>query len=414
MADLSYSEIAEGIGTTTGDTLVDIANVAGDFFCDVYSKFPAAIVGSSLDNPGARFADGLARRICAPRNQLPDQPAPVPPGGQCPEVLYNIIIRTRNTPSDPWSDSSIYQRVGPVRGVFLERASDTAMAVVLKTNGPLGVNAPTDETVAFVSGDTSQLGGAELVSVVRDDGLPDNCGNGFPNYPDDIPPPNLLAKPLPVPVGGPLVEVPVEIVGTKYEIGISIKPEFNINVGGIQVKFDITGAKITIAPTLKLPDVLPPGKDTRPSPPAPVEPGKEPVADPDLKRELDEIKDKLDELEECACDEDPEGPLLSDIIANSSGGVYSLPANTEYVEVQLTVLPSNSRVEFGNGTSQNVIYAGWYSFGTVQGAGDRLPISYEQNVFFAPKGASRFSFTVRKGAIAVCTAYYRDEPEEET
>jgi len=209
-----------------------------------------------------------------------------------------------------------------------------------------------------------------------------------------------------------LVEVPVEIVGTKYEVGISIKPEFNINVGGIQVKFDITGAKITIAPTLKLPDFLPPGTDPRPLPPAPKEPGKEPVDDPNLQNELDKIKDLLDDIKECACDEEPEGPLLSDIIANSSGGVYSLPANTEFVSVILTSLPSSSRVEFGNGASQNVIYAGWYSFGTVQGAGDRLPISYAENVFFAPKGASRFSFTVRKGAIAICTAYYREEEDE--
>lgn len=412
MADLSWQEIAEGIGTQTGDTLVDLANTAADFFCDVYSQFPAAIISSPLDNPGARFADGLARRICAPRNNLPPSPTPSPEGGQCPGVIYRVgyTVEINGTPAP----GEVLLN-GPIGGITSRTIDETYLIViecgVTEGNAPEGYY-PILST-GFKPTFEESYPTASITSIVREDGAPDDCGSGFPNYSPSYPDAPSLGKLVPVPIGDIDVDVPIEITPIKFEVGISIKPEFNINIGGIQFNFDITGAKITIAPTLKLPDVLPPALDPRIPLPAPKEPGKDPVADPDLKRELDEIKKKLDELEECACEEEEgEGALLQDIIGSGTGGVYSLPDRTEFVRLELTVLPRNERVEFGNGTSQDVIFAGWYSFGTSQGAGDRLPVSYQSNCFFAPKGASRFSYTVRKGATAVATAFYRAAPEE--
>lgn len=412
MADLSWQEIAEGIGTQTGDTLVDLANTAADFFCDVYSQFPAAIVSSPLDNPGARFVDGLARRICSPRNNLPPSPSPSPEGGQCPGILYRVgtTVDINGTPS---VGETLLN--GPIGGISSRNLNDRYQIVVecgiTELFAPEGFLTILDTGTKEVFEESYPT--AAITSIVREDGFPDDCGNGFPNYPPAVPTQPSLGKLVPIPIGDIDVEVPIEITPVKFEVGISIKPEFNINIGGIQFNFDITGAKITIAPTLKLPDILPPALDPRIPLPAPKEPGKDPVADPDLKRELDDIKKKLDELEECACEEEEgEGALLQDIIGSGTGGVYSLPDRTEFVRLELTVLPRNERVEFGNGTSQDVIFAGWYSFGTSQGAGDRLPVSYQSNCFFAPKGASRFSYTVRKGATAVATAFYRAAPEE--
>lgn len=412
MADLSWAEIAEGIGTSTGDTLVDLANVAADFFCDVYSQFPAAIISSPLDNPGARFADGLARRICAPRDKLPPDAEPAPEGGQCPGILYRVgfTIDINGTPS-----TGEVLLNGPIGGISSRNLNDRFQVViecgVTEGNAPEGfypiLDAGSKETFE------ESYPTAQITSINREDGLADDCGTGFPNYPPSVPTVPSLGRLVPVPIGGKPVDVNVEITPIKFEVGVSIKPEFNINIGGLQFNFDITGAKITIAPTLKLPDILPPALDPRDPPPPALEPGKEPVADPDLKRELDAIKDKLDEIEECACEEDEgEGALLTDVLGSGSGGVYTLPPRCEFVKLELTVLPSNERIEFGNGTSQNVIYAGWYSFGTSEGDGDRLPVSYEENCFFAPKGATRFAYTVRKGASAIATAFYRAEPEE--
>lgn len=413
MADLSWQEIAEGIGTQTGDTLVDLANTAADFFCDVYSQFPAAIVSSPLDNPGARFVDGLSRRICAPRNKLPDDAQPRPEGGQCPGIEYDVdtTVDIAGTPS-----TGTTRLNGPIGGISSRNDNDRFQIVV--ECGVTELFAPNGYLVILDTGTKETFEEsyptAAITDIRRVDGSPDNCGNGFPQYDQGLPSVPDLVKRLPIPVGNSPVDVDVEIVPVKFEVGINIKPEININIGGLNVKFDITGAKITIAPTLKLPDILPPQLDPRPLPPAPVEPGKDPVDDPNLQRELDDIKKKLDELEECACEEPPEeGALLQDIIGSGTGGIFSLPERTEFVRLELTVLPSNERIEFGNGTAQNVIFAGWYSFGTSQGDGDRMPVSYASNCFFAPKGASRFSYTVRKGATAVATAFYRAEPPEE-
>lgn len=413
MADLSWQEIAEGIGTQTGDTLVDLANTAADFFCDVYSQFPAAIVSSPLDNPGARLVDGLARRICAPRNNLPPDAQPAPEGGQCPGIVYRVgfSIEISGTPS-----TGEVLLNGPIGGISSRNLNDRYQVVI--ECGVTELYAPEGFFTILDTGDKPTFEAsyptAQITSINREDGFADDCGTGFPNYPPSVPDSPSLGKLVPVPIGGPLVEVPIEITPVKFEVGLSIKPEFNINIGGIQFNFDITGAKITIAPTLKLPDILPPALDPRIPLPAPKEPGNDPVDSPDLQKQLDEIKKKLDEIEECACDEDEgEGALLQDIIGSGTGGTFTIPERTEFVRLELTVLPRNERVEFGNGTAQNVIFAGWYSFGTSQGDGDRNPVSYENNCFFAPKGASRFSYTVRKGASAVATAFYRAEPPEE-
>lgn len=411
MADLSWAEIAEGIGTATGDTLVDLANVAADFFCDVYSQFPSAVISSPLDNPGARFADGLARRICAPRDKLPPDAEPAPEGGQCPGVIYRVgySVEIGGSPS-----TGEVLLPGPIGGIS-SRSQDPFNLVVIECGVDPGISPEgyyailsTADKPSFDAG----LESAQITSIVREDGLADDCGTGYPNYPQGLPTLPDVKAPRTVPVGGVPVDVNVEITPIKFEVGVSIKPEFNINIGGIQFNFDITGAKITIAPTLKLPDILPPQLDPRDPPPPALEPGKEPVADPDLRRELDAIKDKLDEIEECACDEDEDQPLLTDVLGSGSGGTYTIPERTEFVSLELTTLPSNERIEFGNGTSQNVIFAGWCSFGTSQGDGERVPVSYENNAFFAPLGATRFSYTVRKGASAIATAYYRAEPEE--
>jgi len=316
VADLSWAEIAEGIGTTTGDTLIDVANIAADFFCDVYSQFPASIVSSPLDNPGARFVDGLARRMCAPRDKLPPDAEPAPEGGQCPGVIYRVgfSIEISGTPS-----TGEVLLNGPIGGITSREIDGQYIAAIecgiTETFAPEGFYAIL--STGFKPAFEDSYPTAAITSIVREDGFADDCGNGFPNYPPSLPTQPSLGRLVPVPTGGVPVDVNVEVTPIKFEVGVSIKPEFNINVGGIQVNFDITGAKITIAPTLKLPDILPPQLDPRDPPPPALEPGKEPVADPDLKRELDAIKDKLDEIEECACEEDEgEGALLTDVLGS--------------------------------------------------------------------------------------------------
>ena len=409
MADIGYPELAEGIGVQTGDTLVDLANTAADFLCDAYATAADAIIGGPLDNPGARFADGLARRICAPRNKLPPNP-PAPPftGGQCPvdylvtsaaQVNGSLVSQTTFTVRGP---------VGPIYTLSQSGSPDFKVTGFYSrdSNGGLVRNDKrSQEAQSFAEQGVTTV----ILNVVRSDSQPDNCGNPGPTYTGKIPTIPSLRDTRPWPIPGVNIPVDIEITPVKFEPGINIKPEFNINVGGVQVKFDITGAKINIGPQFNFPPQLPPGQDPRVPAPTP-----EPIKDvqtgvDEANEKLDEILDELVDVKECACSE--EKPLLTQLLGSGTGDAYVLPDNCKFVKVQLDNISPNAKVEFGNNTSPDVYYAGWCCFSTQAGNDERKPLSWQTSSVEAPSKATGFSFTVRKGYTATCVAYY-EQPDE--
>lgn len=417
MADISLAEMNESLGSA-GDFLVDAANAARRSLCRAYKKYPGAIVGSRFDNPVTQAYDGLARRLCEPIDELPEDASEPVPGGQCLGRLYSIVYRYRNTPSDSWIVASPVQRNGAVGGLTLKRTSDTAMQITLFHSVGAGGSGGTEEALGFVSGETGTIGSAEIVSITPVDGLPDECGDTPPTYPINPADAGDIVKPEPLPSGGRTVNVPVTINPVKVDVGVQIKPEFNINVGGVQVNLNITGAKISITPTFNFNPVLPPALDPRPDPPPPVAPPQDPDQEGgETGESLDEILDELEEIKEiaqatreCACEEDPETNLVPDLLGSGNSGCFNLPARVKLVRLSINTQPTNARFENGM-SAPNVLYAGWSWFEYLNGLSVRTPIDSAEKTFLveSENEAQRFCFTCRVGFSATVTAYVEQE-----
>ena len=414
MADISLAEMNEAAISGAGDFLVDAANAARRGVCRAFKKAPAAFVGGPLDNPVAQAWDGLARRLCDPINETPDDASDPVPGGQCKDVLYSVEWRSRNQPSDPWSSPTTISRYGPIGGIYLDRVSDTAMAITLKSGGSSLPTSPTEEVLGFVSGGSGTQGSAEILGVSRLDGQPDNCGDVPPNYPQQPLQPSDLDYDDTLQAGGKPTRVPISIKPVEVAVGIQIKPEFNINVGGIQVSLDITGAKINISPTFNYGVTLAPKFDLRDPRPAPVFPTPSPEqGQKDILDGLDGVKDKLDEVgedvndaKECACDEPPSESLVPDLLGSGNSGDFLLPEGTKFVRLSISTQPANPRKQAGN-SGPDVLYAGWAWYKYLNGTATREPIDAADKAFLVPEkqDPARFAFTCYTGFTAVATAY---------
>lgn len=138
------------------------------------------------------------RRLC--NQEPPEQPSvePEPPpftGGQCPVlyiVNYSVTYDTRSIPppniiTDTFQITFVY---GTIKGIRIERGSSLEQVFIIGG----GSTNPSDtvEYGAFAVGTGGEgIISASIVSVARQDGLPDNCGDppsgGLPPYipPDD-------------------------------------------------------------------------------------------------------------------------------------------------------------------------------------------------------------------------------------
>lgn len=414
MADISLEEMNANALGDTGDFLTKMANAARRGVCRAFKKAPAAFVGGPLDNPVAQAWDGLARRLCDPINETPDDASDPIPGGYCTDVLYSFKYRSRNTPSDPWTESGTLTRYGPIRGLYLDRVSDTAMAITLSSNGSTLPGTPTQEQLGFVSGEGANTGSAELLDVQRVDGQPDNCGDIPPNYPQQPLQPEDLDYDDTLIAGGKPVKVPVSIKPVEVAVGIQIKPEFNIAIGGANISLDITGAKINISPTFNYGVTLAPKFDLRDPRPQPVFPTPSPDQDrKDNQDALKGIKDKLDEVGEdvedakqCACDEPPTESLVPDLLGSGNSGDFLLPERTKFVRLSISAQPANPRRQNGV-NAPDVLYAGWAWYKYLNGCATREPIDAADKAYLVPddQEPARFAFTCQTGFTAVATAY---------
>jgi len=196
------------------------------------------------------------------------------------------------------------------------------------------------------------------------------------------------------------VVVPVILVKPTFAPQFDI--DVQVKVGPINITFQIDGINIDFSPDPDYP-VLPPATPLPPLPPATPRPNPFPRPSP-LPDRWDEVIDLLEDIKECSCE--PAGSIQSQILSSGNGATVAIPSNARFIRVELTQIPDNAKVEFGNNNSPNVYYAGWYAFGFAgSDGGDRNPIHYQQQGFPVPKDAARFTYTVRVGFSATITAF---------
>lgn len=399
MADFSHSELASDLTTNTRDTLRNVANTAANVLCGIYEQYPTGILPSVGSTPISNIATSLLDNLCAPRNLLP--PANTVPftGGQCACVSYNISynVVVNGVPSGP-NSATLEGPISTYRDV--DTSSGTALAVfgfiagTPQCNGPRKVGA-----IGNVNPRTSSL---TVISVTRVDGNPDNCGSPPARPIQDYPPPNSYTVNAPVTIGGNTVNAPVTIIPTVFApVGI-FRPEFNVDVGGINVNFNLGGVDFTLKPELNvsvnLPGNYPPG--AKPPAIAPRDPVSETC-------DLTEVIDLLEDVKECACP--PQFNNLTTSYGAAVGRAISLPNLTQSVVLTISTLNTSVRSQVGEGNAPDVWFLGWYAFGGSDGLGERIPISYLENEFLAPENAKEFAYSLNFQSQAALTVRYKQK-----
>lgn len=395
MPDFTFPELNSDQGTQTADTLRNAANAAAEAVCNLYENYPSGVIPSFGDPTGVgAFTDGLLNRLCAPRGKVPTPPAKPFNGGQCACVNYSVKATTTGFGLPDLNLELV--RPGPISGIRKQKnpnGNDTAYGFDFGSDGCQSGFA------AFIS---SQLDGTvTITSVTRVDALPDTCGDPPVQYPVVTIPPNVFAPNITVGLPGGAVSIPVTIIPTLIRPELEFRPEFNIDVGGINANINLGGIDLSIDPTFDTPITLPPG-DSRPSPPTPTT-SKEPRP---AQCNLDEVIKLLEDIKECACGEEKELKSLS--YPPARGRSILLPPDTQYVVIS-AIAGDGVKFQVAEGNAPDVYYLGWFSFGNGAGAGEKLALNFLQCGIKAPEGATSFTCSLNFGSVASLTVYYLEE-----
>jgi len=336
--------------------------------------------------------------------------------GRCPGVLYRVrftIVEPNNFPSDQ-TNVTITNIVGPITGIYTSYTDIGAFGGSFN----VWIKAPNETAQAFSPGlvrfGPSSSSDPELnrfitnVSVTRMDNGTDTCGNPIPGPPtvptnDQI---RFQVPPFNISLGG--VTIPIRVSG-------EFRPAVNIPAfGGIHIPVNLTFAPNVLVPVttnipvyLGLPSLEPNFAISLPSFDIDnqiVIPGSAACECLTEEQIREWVADELDNKFR------PRRPFTRTFTnyAAANSRIISLPPFSEWVEIDLVDVPVNAKRQPGL-NAQDVIYAGWYSFGVNGGAGDRMPIHYREQGVKVPQGATVFSYTVYTGFTATLTVTYLTE-----
>lgn len=384
MALFPFSELNEpepSIGRNAGR---QVARAARDFVCSIYRNTPGAIWRTPISELD-EFARGLFDSACAESpSGLP--PAPQPPftGGQCPGVLYNVVIRVEDPGNRNFVDQYGVAHPGPIGGVsrvFGALYGDIAPGVTLYTSMEVRIN----NTVVRTYGGMTSLTSVQIVSINRIDGQPDTCGDPPREFPDPpVNTPNVFNDNRTI----------VNNDGTDFNIPISYTPTISIpvtvQVGGINVNIDFDGVDI--------PTGTKEGVDLTP------------ILDA-VENVNDKVGDILDDIAQR--DAQPGDPSATNgEPSQGEGDANDFPGEIlEWVQVDIKSKPSNAKSQYGAG-APDLYYCGWFSFRCKGRQLPREPIHYLGCIFRAPDGCDGFSYTVYGGFDAIATPYLRPKKDQ--
>lgn len=404
--DFTYNELAENIGTATGDFFRNAANAAADLVCTIQEQNTRWLIGAGDPLGAGSAAAGLYDSLCRPRGKplpVPDQPAT---GGLC-ATGYTIKADLQQPNCSVLSDRNIGSTVGPVANVRREYGGK------LYTGGPNGEFA---QTISLIwTGQDGTGGGIAFASCygnndcpspdpnfrfVRNDGQPDTCGNPVTPYPDTEPSPGGLTVNAPINITPDIsVNVPVTIVSPPKP------PDITVKVGPVYVNFDLGGIHVSLDPTINFPTRT----DPRPSPPPNPIP-RSPTS-PGATCDLSEVLTKLNALLDCdRCDQQKTYKSVTFPVADS--GTLALPARCYAVSLELTERPDRIKTQFGQ-DGPDVIYAGWGWFGRAPYYEDRQPVDTNGKLFVWKRAdifPDTFAYTLYQGYKGRVRALYYDLP----
>jgi hypothetical protein len=196
----------------------------------------------------------------------------------------------------------------------------------------------------------------------------------------------------------------VVLIPTVFAPRLQFRPEFNVDVGGVNINFNLGGITFSLGGSRTAPIRLP-GSDPRPLPPSPTSP-RDPATNcsqPDFS----EVLKLLEDIKDCACEEDK--VVRSTAFAPATGLQAALPSGAFLV--RLSISPgSNVKLQVGEQSAPDVLYLGWISFGSDGSFGERSNISFPSSVFPVPDGATSFAYSLNYKSIGTATVFSRVNP----
>lgn len=170
----------------------------------------------------------------------PGDPSPPPPfeGGQCP-VTYNVTINYSYLNlfnNVPVSQTGTVNGVGPIASIDLQATNAPGSNFLIRVTFSDGVDTIQNFTVGPSGFANAQ---ASIVSIVRADGQPDDCGS--------------LPAPPPIP---PTVANPYNWGDPEIVDGVPVStdepagggPSVNIDIGGVPLNIDFSGGGVSLPP----------------------------------------------------------------------------------------------------------------------------------------------------------------------
>lgn len=412
MPDITYSEFYKNLADGTAGTLEKIGDAAASLACGLWSSYPAAMAGTGINDPSTQLMSALYDRMCKPRNQEPAPPQQPFSGGQCDCVMYAVSV-TAWLDGNFWFTNTNYYP-GPISGGYLREEGSGFLSFGIDIGTPACGGRRRHNFISGFAEFKNEPGGAYCVinSVTRQDGAPDTCGSPSPQYPPTTIPPGEHSTNTPITINNTPIVVPVTIVPTTIVAPVFIRPTLNVDVGGVNVNFDLGGLTISLPNPSGEDKKLPPGDWNNPFPTdRPPASGQDIDLQP-LKDALKRLEDDLAELKECACDEGSGVSLVGSALGSGRSGFFNLPADTVAVVCVVEKLSSNAKTEKGL-SAPDVYYAGWGWFQFQGGMAERMPLDCGTKVFpwtneFQPE---KFGYTCREGYTATVTAYRRVDEE---
>lgn len=407
MIELPGTQPAYASGQNSGNFIAKAADSAANFACSLYKAYP----GTIIKNPADSYLRGLYDSLCKDRpSGLPAPPTQPFSGGQCVCRSYRVTVEWLNGGDDAAAPASqTYTVFGPVKGVEIrdEGASNRLGVYLLASSCS---NGAVTGTFAVPVGPTPRKGGsASVAGVVPATNFTDNCGNPPASYPNDVKPPTGYTSGNSKVTYNDGTDVTVPVVYAPISPQFDINPRFNIDVGGIQMQFDLGGVTIDL------------GNDN-PDTSVPRDRFNDPSDDFDrVEDKLDDLTDKVNDIidrigdgpgnnepppppEATPPDEDPnlDKETKDETDDKEETGVERL----KWVKIVLTKLPD--KVQYGDG-SPNCYFAGWFEFKSGVACMPREQINFATSLFLAPAGADGYAYTLTNGAEGYAVVYRKKE-----
>lgn len=240
-----FGNFEDSVATAIRGTMCAVLAVSDNmvrFQNEIYSAFPQT----------PNIGRALRRQLCDDDSDTFTLPPPEVPGGQCPGVSYLVTItRTTNGVTGNPASANV---IGPV--VKRTLAGDVVQPIGLPAipYWGQGIFSGTSDTTLLSNVSSTQSGGQgrtiTVVSVVRNDGQPDNCGDQTAPIPpwqpiieetnvtyinnegDEVTENFNLAIFAPIISINGTIEVPIELNGTvEFSGTVEISPNFEVNIG---------------------------------------------------------------------------------------------------------------------------------------------------------------------------------------